>query len=105
MSAHFRTCRVTHLTCISPKVEWIFGEQAFGSLGWDPGHHKRSRNGPENNIHIQKVIFRVLEKFQTFWYYTRKLLEGYGVGPTCWVGTYGPMVAHASRTSGPCGQP
>ena len=26
------------------------------SLGWDPGHHEEFRKGPENNIHIRKVV-------------------------------------------------
>ena len=28
------------------------------SLGWDPGYHEEIRNGPENKIHIRKVLFR-----------------------------------------------
>ena len=27
------------------------------SLGWDPGYHEEIRNGPENKIHIKKVLF------------------------------------------------
>ena len=27
------------------------------SLGWDPGYHEEM-NGPENKIHIRKVLFR-----------------------------------------------
>src|SRR3954465_5296369 len=28
------------------------------SLGWDPGYHEEIQNGPENKIHIRKVLFR-----------------------------------------------
>ena len=33
------------------------------SLGWDPGYHEEIRNGPENKIHIMKVLFQSLGKF------------------------------------------
>ena len=36
------------------------------SLGWDPGHHEELLNGPEVNIYIREVIFRVPEKFGNF---------------------------------------
>jgi hypothetical protein len=67
MWAHFRTRRVTHITCISVRVKWIIGKRVFvWSIRWDLGHHERFSNGLENEIHIRKVLFRVSEKFQTF---------------------------------------
>ena len=38
-----------------PNVVW--------SLGWDPVYHEDIRNGPENKIHIMKVLFRSSGKF------------------------------------------
>jgi hypothetical protein len=53
------------------------------SLGWDPGHHKEFMNSLENKIHIREVNFRVSEKFQIFLVSYRRVLKGFGVGPTC----------------------
>ena len=36
------------------------------SLEWDPGYHEEIRNGPENKIHIRKVLFRSSGKFLMF---------------------------------------
>jgi hypothetical protein len=82
MSAYSWTHRVTHLTCISTRVEWIIGKWVFvWSPGWDPGHHERFRNGLENKIHIIESCFRVPEKFCYFTNIVSDILEGSGVGP------------------------
>src|SRR3954467_10143121 len=36
------------------------------SLGWDPGYHEEIQNGPENKIHIRKVLFRSSEMIPVF---------------------------------------
>ena len=46
------------------------------SLRWDPGYHEDIRNGPENKIHIRKVLFRSSEMIPVF--FTRNVLEGSG---------------------------
>ena len=52
------------------------------SLGWDPGHHERFQNGPENKIHIKESSFGISEWFRSLSVLYRKVLEGSGVGPT-----------------------
>jgi hypothetical protein len=51
------------------------------SLGWDLGHHEEIQNGPENKIHIRKVIFRGSEKFGNFlvedWRVSRMFRRGH----------------------------
>jgi hypothetical protein len=93
MSAHFQTRRVTHLTCIIARVEWIFGERIFvQSLGWDLGHQETFQNGPENRIHIWEVNLMVWKSSGHFRYCIEKLLEGTREGLT-WLG--GTTWAHA----------
>jgi hypothetical protein len=79
MSAYSRTRRVTHLTCIDARIEWIIGYWVFfRSLGWNPRHHERFRNGPKNKIHIMESSFWVSEKFWTFSVEYRNVLESSG---------------------------
>jgi hypothetical protein len=67
MSAYSRTRRITHLTCINARIEWIIGYWVFvRSLGWDTGHHERFRNGPENKIHIMESSFLGVGKVLDF---------------------------------------
>src|SRR5215216_6648222 len=35
-------------------------------LGWDPRYHEEIQNGPENKIHIRKVLFRSSEMISVF---------------------------------------
>ena len=53
------------------------------SPGWDLRHHEELRNGPEVKIYIWKVVVGVPIKSVFFRYSTGKVLEGFGVGPTC----------------------
>ena len=36
------------------------------SLEWDPGYHEEIQNGPENKIHIRKVLFQSSEMIPVF---------------------------------------
>ena len=49
------------------------------SLGWDPGYHEEIRNGPENKIHIRKVLFRGWNGSGVF---IGNVLEGSGMSGT-----------------------
>jgi hypothetical protein len=108
MSAYSQTCRVTHLMCIDARIEWIIGYWVFvRSLDWDPGHHERFRNGPENKIHIKESSFWILEKFRSLSVLYRNVLEGSRVGPlwghlteAC-VGLKGSVLATWARCTKP----
>jgi hypothetical protein len=104
MFAYSRTHRVTHLTCLDARIEWIIGYWVFvRSLGWDRGHHERFRNGRKNKIHIKESSFWIPEKFQSLSVLYRKVLEGSGVGPLwahlteAWVGLKGSVLATWAR--------
>ncbi len=72
------------------------------SLGWDPGHHEEVRNGPENKIHIRKVIFRVSEKFRNFSVLYRRVSRRFRrvtSGPTFSGGLHRPSRAQPASPS------
>ena len=50
------------------------------SLGWDPGYHEVIRNGPENKIHIRKVLFRSSGNVSDV--FIGNVLEGSGMSGT-----------------------
>src|SRR3954465_6110789 len=63
------------------------------SLGWDPGHHERFRNGPENKIHIRQCSFWSSELFRVNRYcpeVSRTFRRGTNVVPPVGRG-HGPM--------------
>ena len=72
--------------CRVSRYGMIWRPKFVRSLGWDPGHHEKVRNGPENKIHIREINFQVSEKFGNFPVETEKVLEGSGRGGP----TYGP---------------
>jgi hypothetical protein len=75
----FANRRVTHLSCINARVEWIIGKWVFvQSLGWDPRRHERFRNVPENKIHIMES--KGSRKFRYFTSIVSDILESSGVG-------------------------
>src|SRR3954470_15717766 len=94
MSAYSRTRRVTHLTYLDARIDWIIGLRIFvRSLGWDPGYQERFRNGPENKIHIRQCSFWSSELFRVNRYCTgtsRTFRSGTNVAPLVGRG-HGPM--------------
>jgi hypothetical protein len=71
-------------------MEW--SSNVVRSLGWDPRHHKEVRNGPENKIHIWKVIFRGSEKYGVLTGASRKFWKNL----YCISGSAGASFSHLS---------